>query len=323
MFKTVKKIFASRIFKLIFSSVLIYLAFRKFDVLNLLSQLAGVKIWFVILNIFISIFFVFLISYRWSLLLIKKPKFSDFLNFAKSSWAASFYGLFVPSMAGTDVVKWLIIDNKYPEISKTKLLGSVFLDRFIGMSTYMFVGFIFVFVARSKGIFVPDFLLVLIGLLVLGCLSFYIFIYFFDINKTIFRWKIFKRWKVLNKLIPVGELVNRKNLGQIVKGLLLSVVSEFGWVLQLWFISWYFGANLSLFSILVYIPVISVILLLPISIAGFGAREQLYLFFFLKVGGVAEGILLTSTFGGILAVLNCLIGGLVTLTPDFKKIDKK
>jgi len=63
-------------------------------------------------------------------------------------------------------------------------------------------------------------------------------------------------------------------------------------------------------------------LLLPISVAGFGAREQLYLFFFLKVGGIAEGILLTSTFSGILGIITALIGGLITLTPDFKKIGK-
>ncbi|MFA5531984.1 MAG: lysylphosphatidylglycerol synthase transmembrane domain-containing protein [Candidatus Shapirobacteria bacterium] len=317
MFNFFKKIFSSRIFKLIFSIVLIYFAFKKVDMMSLFSKLVEIKFWFVLVNILISICFTFLISYRWSLLLIKKPKFSDVWNFIKSSWAASFYGLFLPTSVGADVVKWIIIDKKYPEIPKTKLLGSVFLDRFVGLSTYMFVGLIFIFIARSKNIFIPDMVLYLVIGIVIVCLAFYIFVYFFDINKTIFKKKIFKR------LVSVDELVNRENLGQIIKGIFISIFSEFGWVLQVWFISCYFGANLSIFSIFIYIPIISLILLLPISVAGFGAREQLYLFFFLKVGGMAEGILLMSTFGGILAIINSLIGGLVTLTPDFKNIDKK
>jgi hypothetical protein len=317
MWNFLKKIFKSRVFRLIFSVVLIYFAFKKVNMVNLWHQLAGVKVWFLTVNILVAVGFSFLISYRWSLLLIKKPKLSDVLNFFKSSLAASFYGLFLPTAAGADVVKWIIIDQKYPQIPKTKLLGSVFLDRFVGLSTYMFVGLIFIFIARSKNIFIPDMILYGIMGIVVGCLAFYIFIYFFDVNRTIFKKKIFKRF------VSIGELVKKENLGQIFKGMLISILSEFGWVLQIYFISRYFWANLSIFSILIYVPIISLILLLPISIAGFGAREQLYLFFFLKVGGVAEGILLTSAFGGILAIINSLIGGLVTLTGDFKKIDKK
>lgn len=317
MLESLKKIFKSRILRLIFSGILIYLAFRKVDVKSLMGQLVGIKVWFLFLNIILSLGFSLLISYRWSLLLIKKPKIKDILTFFRSTMMASFYGLFVPSMAGTDVIKWLIIDQKHPEIPKTKLLGSVFLDRVVGLSTYIFLGLVFIFVAKSKGVYIPDFIFYLVLGLVVGFLAFYIFIYFFDVKKAIFRLKIFRRFA------SAGELVNRQNLPQILKGMAVSIFSEFGWVLQIWFISWYFGVNLSVFSILIYVPIISIILLLPISIAGFGAREQLYLFFFLPLGGITERVLLTSAFSGILAIINSLIGGLVTLTPDFKEIDIK
>lgn len=311
--KNIKKLFKSRIVRLIFSAVLVYFAFKKVDVKSLLGQLVGVKWWFILENIIVSLLLSFIISYRWSLLLIKKTKLKDILVFYKSSLMASFYGLILPSAAATDVVKWLLIEQKYPQIPKSKMLGSVFLDRIIGLSTYIFVGLIFIIIARSKGIFVPDMIFYSIIGLVVTFICFYIFIYFFDVKKTIFQLKIFKRFE------SVGELVNRENLPQIFKGMLVSIFSEFGWVLQTWFISWYFGANLSIFSILVYIPIISLILILPISIAGFGAREQLYLFFFLPLGGKAEGVLLTSTFGGILSVLMSLAYGLITLTPEFKR----
>jgi hypothetical protein len=60
-------------------------------------------------------------------------------------------------------------------------------------------------------------------------------------------------------------------------------------------------------------PIISLILVLPISWAGFGARENLFLIFFGQLGYPTEKLLLVSTFGGIMGILNALIGGLVLL----------
>jgi hypothetical protein len=115
------------------------------------------------------------------------------------------------------------------------------------------------------------------------------------------------------------ELIDEENKFQILKSLLFCLVSEFFWIVQLWFISWYFGTNLSIWSIFIFLPIISMILVLPISFAGFGAREQLYLLFFTGLAASTESILLTSAFSGVLAIIMSLIGGLVSLTPDFRK----
>ena len=313
-----KKIFKSKWFKISISLILIYLAFKKVDVVNLLRQLVGIKVWFLIINILICLMAVALGSYRWSLLLIKKPKLKDTWIFTKSSLAASFYGLFLPTSVAGDLLKWIIVDEKYPEIHKTKILGSVVLDRIVGLSMFMFVGLIMIIVALIYGVKLPILVVLLFGGLFLICLVFYIMIYFFNSKvNELFKFKFFKRFE------NISELITKENLGQIGKCLTLSLFTEFIWVAQMWFISWYFGANLSFFSILVFLPVISMILILPISIAGFGAREQLFLFFFVSGNVTKESILLTSTFAGMLGVVTALIGGLVTLTPDFKKIDKK
>ncbi len=311
-----KKIINSKLLKVLVSVVLIYFAFRKVDISSLFRQLIGIKIWFLVVNLAITILLVILTSTRWSLLLIKKPKLKDVLVFTKSSFAASFYGLFFPTAVAGDLLKWIIIDEKYPEIPKTKLLGSVILDRIIGMSMFMFIGLIMIFMATKKGVEIPILVtLVFIGIFT-GCLIFYIAIFFFKVEK-LFKLKFFKKFE------NIGELIKKDNLVQIGKSVLMSAVSEFFWVLQTWFISWYFGTNLSVLSIFVFMPIISMILILPISIAGFGAREQLFLFFFSSAASSNESILLTSTFFGILGIISSLMGGLMTLTPDFRRIDKK
>lgn len=307
-----KKIINSKILKFLISGLLIYFAFRKVDVFFLFKELTGVKIWFLIINILISFVSTGLIAFRWSLLVIKKPKWNDVMNFLKSCLSASFYGLFFPSSIVSDALKWVIIDEKYPKIPKSKLLGSILLDRFIGMTMFVFIGFVMLFVANYKEVEVPFVIkLGFLGLFIV-CLIFYVSIIFLDVGK-IFKLKLFKKFK------NVSELINKENLGQISKGILLCIVSDTLWIMQMWFISWYFKANISIVSIFILLPVISTILILPISIAGFGAREQLFLYFFVNQTTTAESVLLTASFSGIIGVLYTLLGGLVTLTPDFKK----
>ena len=307
-----KKIVGSKWVRVLFSVVLIYFAFKKVNVMELFRQLAGISIWFVLASICLSLLSSVLISYRWSLLLIKGPKVKDVLVFIKSSLAASFYGLFFPSAVAGDVLKWVIIDEKYPEIPKTKLLGSIVLDRFVGMSMFMFSGTVMLLVARFRGVTIPWLVELLFWGVFLGCMVFYLLLASGGLSK-IFKFKWFKKFE------NVAELVEKDNVKQVFKCVMVSFVSELFWILQMWFFSWYFNAGLSIMSIFIFLPVISMILVLPISFAGFGAREQLYLFFFGSMARSPESLLLTSTFSGILGVLLSLIGGLVTLTPDFKK----
>lgn len=312
-----KKIINSKIIKILISSVLIYFAFRTVDVAFLLRELSKVEWWFIVANILISLTLVGLVSWRWSLLILKKPKLKDVILFLKSSLSASFYGLFLPSSAlAGDALKWIIIDEKYPEIPKSKLLGSILLDRFIGLTVFVFLGFIMIFVAGIKGVEIPVIIRIMFLGLFIGCLLFYILVIVFDVKKIL-------RFKWLKKFGEIVDLVDKNNLGQILKSLGISLVSDMFWIGQVWFIGWYFGTNLSVISILIFLPVISTILTLPISFAGFGAREQLFLYFFVTGTTSGESVLLMSTFSGILGIITSLIGGLVTLTPDFKRSRKK
>ena len=309
-----KKIINSRLLRISISIILIYFAFKKVDVASLWRQLISMSWWFVVGTIFISLLGISLVSWRWSMLLIKKPQWKDIKVFNKSSLVGSFYSLFFPTSVAGDLLKWMIVDEKYPELSKSRLLGSVILDRFIGMSVFVLAGFIMLLFGDIDGKIIPLWVwLVFIGLF-FGCLVFYIGVCFFDLSKS-------KLWQIkfLKKFKDVAELVNKENRKQIFKAVCISLVSEMLWICQMWFISWYFGTGLTIVSIFVFVPIISMILSLPISFAGFGAREQLYVLFFGALATSTESILLTSAYSGILGIIVALIGGLVSLSPDFKK----
>lgn len=307
-----KKIIKSKWIKLSVSLVLIYFAFKKVDISSIFRQLSGISLLSLFFWMGISITSLIIISYRWSLLLIKSPKISDVIVFTKSIWSASFYGLFIPTAAAGDVFKWIIIDDKYPQIPKSKLGASILLDRFVGMSMLVFFGFVSQFFATSVGVEIPNLVRLGLSLVFGGCLLAYGLIF---TGKT----DLILRHKWFEKIRSIGDLVNKENFIQILKCLGVSMVSDFLWILQTWMISQYFGSNLSFVEILIYLPLISTILILPISIAGFGAREQLYLYFFSRPGTSPESILLTSTILGVMGILNSFIGGLVALTPEYRK----
>jgi glycosyltransferase 2 family protein len=309
-----KKIFTSRVFRLSISLVLIYFAFKKVDMSSLWQQLKGISWWFVLINILLSLCATVLVSFRWSLLLIKRPKLKDIAIFAKSSLVSGFYGLFFNTSVAGDLFKWIIIDEKYPKIPKSKLLASIFLDRFIGLSMFVFVGTIMVFLIKFDKDFIPLWIKAVFLVLFVVYSVFYLLLFLGNLSKL-------KLWnlKLIKKIRSVAELVHEENKFQILKSLMLCLVCEFFWIIQIWFISWYFKTGLSIWSIFIFLPIMSMILVLPISFAGFGAREQLYLLFFTGLAVSTESLLLTSAFSGILGIIMALIGGLVSLTPDFRK----
>ena len=305
MLEIVKKIFKSKLLRLTFSAVLIYFAFKKVDIVQLFKEIRGVPIWFVLVNILLSFLLVALISIRWSLLFFPKINLKTILTLTRANFLANFYALFFSTALVGEVAKWIVIDNKYPKIAKTKILGSVLLDRFIGFSVLMLIGFVSLIVGRGRGLVIPDYIFYIFLVLAVMCVLAYVIIYFFDITK------ILPKFTFLHKFDVAFDVLNGENKKQIIKCLLVSILSEFAWLWQVWFVGWKFGININFLSILIFIPIIAVILLLPISVGGFGAREQLYLFFFSQAGSSNESILLMSAFLGILGVINSLFGGVL------------
>lgn len=298
-----KKIFGSKIFRIAAAIILIYFAFQKVNIWSVLSQLAKVPLWFVLANVIYGFIVSMLGAYRWGLLLFDKPTLKETLIFTRANYMGGFYALFLPSSIAGDLIKWMPIHKKYPDIGKAKLLSSVLIDRVVGFSAFILVAFVSVIIGKLLNFSFPNYLFWVFLFLFLGVVVFYILVFNFDIEKLL------ERIPGLNKLVHVVELLKRENKKRIIRCLLVSFVCEFAWFCPVWVISLVFGAGFSLMSVFIFMPIISLLLVLPISVAGFGGREYLFLFFFSQVGIVDEKILLVSAFMGLIGILNSIIGG--------------
>ncbi|MBU4210250.1 flippase-like domain-containing protein [Patescibacteria group bacterium] len=298
-----KRILKSRLIKILFSGVLLYLVFRKIDLGSLLMEMRRVPWWFLLAMVLYGFLCALIGALRWSLLLLKKPRFKDILFFTKIIYIGSFYSLFLSSSVGGDLVKWLPLLKKYPKLSKVKIASSVLVDRIIGMSALVFGAFGAVLLGKFLKFDFPDYLFWLFLVLFVGVLGFYVLIWFFDLDN------FFSRFSVLRKLSEVVDFLKNENKKRIIYGFLISLFGVMIWNLPMWFYSLVFDAGIGLLPIYIFMPIISLILILPVSVAGFGAREALFLYFFGKLGIESEKILLVSTFTGVFGVLVALVGG--------------
>jgi hypothetical protein len=246
-------------------------------------------------------------SYRWSLLLFERPKFRDILVFTKSSFYGLFYSLVFPTGVAGDLLKWLPLKKEYPELSSAKLLSSSLVDRIVGFTAFIMVAFVASILGRLVGVKYPSYLLMVFGGIFVGVLIFYAIIFNFDIHG------ILSRFKILEKPLQIIDLLKDENKGRLLKCIGVAFISEFAWITPIYLTSNIFSAGMSLLSVYVIVPIIALILVLPISVAGFGARENLYLLFFGQMALGEQKILLVSTFTGIISVVLSLIGGILTI----------
>jgi len=303
----IKKILTSKIFRLVFSIILLYFAFKKIDASSLFSEVAKVPIWFVATILFYSFLGMLFGSARWCLIVLGKISLKDALFFSKVNLIGSFYSLFLSSSVGGDFFKWAYLHKKYEEVGKTRLGVSVIVDRVVGFSAFGLMAFLMMILGKLVGFQFPDYLFWIFLMLTMVILFFYGAVFYFDFEKKLSKFAFMEKFL---KIIMVLEKENKKIIFQ---ALLMSLFGQLLWALPFWFYSLIFGAGMSLLSIYILVPVISLILVLPISVAGFGAREQLFLYFFGPLGVADEKILLVSSFAGVIGLLVSLLGGLLIL----------
>lgn len=302
-----KRVFASKIFQLGLSAALIYFAFRKVNVVQIFTEISQVKWWIVGLLLIYMALTILIGGYRWAVLVLGKVSLREAWDFSKATWAGAFYSLFFPSAVGGDLLKWTTLINKYPQISKMKLAGTALIDRVIGFSAFSLAAMLALIAGRFLGYPFPMYLFWLFLGINIAMILGYVMVFTLDFEK------ILGRYRLTSKLLEVVDLLKTSNKGRIIKCFLISLVGEPFWMAMVWFASLIFGAGINFLDVLIFMPVIATILTLPISWAGFGARENLFLYFFGQLGLENKKLLLVSTFVGLMGVINALVGGIILL----------
>ena len=244
------------LFKILVSSLSLYVVFSKTDMKRTMTIIKGVGPAPFIIAALLYIVSQAISSYRWKLLL---PEQFTLRRLFSLYMIGAFFSSFLPGVIGGDVVKAYYLNKDAKKLSVT--LASIFMDRYLGYVSLMTIGIVaFPFTLSYFAGSVYEWLMPVILLtFVVGSLLF-------------FALRIGRRFKVIAEFYDYFGIIRQKK-GVIVKAVLLSVVIQLIGFAAVAVLASAMGEDIPILLLLVFLPIVITIMSMPISISGLGVRE--------------------------------------------------
>lgn len=255
------------ILKILVSAGFLYVVISKTGIDKVFSTIKGISVISFLVAVLIYLFSIYLCTIRWGLLLHEDFKLRRLFSL---HLIGSFFNQILPGIIGGDAVKAYYL---YRDTGKGgSSVASVFMDRYVGFCALMMVGVTaFPFGLRYfRGTYIEWILPVIVVLFITA--SFFIF-----------GLKIGKRIKILSGFYEYFALYKGKKT-IIIKTFLISVIVQVIIVFAVYALSRGLKVNIPLLPLFIFVPVISTISTIPISISGIGVREATFVLLFGSLG---------------------------------------
>ncbi len=245
---------------------------------------------------------------RWSIILKKDMKIS-YSRLFSIYFIGMFFNNFLPTMVGGDIVKgyYLYRSSKRGDIS----VASIFMDRYSGFAALILITSVALIpgYVRIKGTGLPAAFVFLIGGFVSASLVIWV--------ESLHGWAMSVLTKIhfygINKKIDTfyNVLMGYKNHHRLLlKVFLCSIYIQAGVIIGYYILGRGLGINIPIGYFFLYIPLTTMISMLPISLSGLGIREGAFIFLFTKVGATLEQAMTLSLMWFAITALVSLIGGI-------------
>lgn len=284
------------------SAILLWVVFRRVDLGEVFSSIKKVPWPALVGYVAIMAVVTILASWRWGWWLDRRQQGRVFPALVRATAISYLYNLFMPSSVGGDALKWT--SALHLGYTKRQLILSVILDRLSGVVGLVIFGFLSVVgmqlwgSVRLSPVIVWWFTAAFIG--TIGAMV---------LNGT--RWSVTS----LPLLRRVGflretELYLKTAHSAVLASVTISFVIHLVSYYAMFILSEGMQLHISIWYYFTLGSITSLVLILPISFAGFGVTEVSFVYFFTQVGGSKEGILalvaLMNIFKFVLALLGWL-----------------
>ena len=263
-----------------------------------------------------TMFGVLIRAYRWQVLLDAIGVRVPIGELTAIYFIGFLFNNLLPSGVGGDAVRMVEL-NRHSERG-SDAVTSVVVDRFIGLSALQAIALVaLIFDWKAVPAIVAYFTIVIfLAGLILGYLL---------INRPLYlalqtRIKLFKRLTEIKFVGNLFESFQRYPLPALGRSYLISLLFNIVHIAMHLFIGLGLGAQATLAHYAIFVPITSLVLLIPISFAGLGVREETYRQLFGQVGvpseiGVALSLLVyffgnicTGLFGGAIYLMRSVRG---------------
>lgn len=298
--------------KLLISACLIAWIVKKVNIDETLHILSSVKIPFLMVGVFWLLLDRVLMSYRWNILLVAKNIHIPFLQIMKIYFVGAFSGNFLPSSIAPDAVR-AYFASKYNS-NASDIVSSVFVDRLLGLISLAAIAlFSILFIYFDRGEINQKTLLVVLAIFILivillsseralNLIPIVKLRNFFSISKEGWIWKSFEKFYISCK-----EYKNNKK--EILFVLLLSFIVQGLSIFAVYVLSLSVNVEISIMDLFIFVPLINILIMIPVSIGGIGIQEGAFIYYFSQIGISTQAALTVALLFRALTVAGSLPGG--------------
>ncbi len=263
-----------------------------------------------------------LMALAWNVLLQAKGYKIPFIRMFDIFLMGNFFGLALPSSAGADAVKGYAVFKHIDDGVNT--VSSLILFRVLGVGLLITIATICVLTFGS--LFGDD----KIVFIVLGLMFFFI-LFFVFLSLRIVR-ELLKKTLNYKYLRKIGDFALRlydsiieykKYRSALGKVLLISLGIQASRILGIYVIGLSIGITLSFKYYMIIVPIVIVVTLIPITVAGLGLREVSFIYLFEQIGFSSTAAFTLSILTDLIILLISLIGGAIYLIKGFSPSKEK
>ncbi len=250
---------------------------------------------------------------KWQILLKAQGMEVPLGNLLSHTFVGLFFGNFLPTNVGGDLVRGYDLARQTLLPAETAV--SVLVDRLVGLIAFVFVAVVMALLVVYSGGQAGLWQVVVAAMVAfLGLCAGFALILSGRLRAQARR--LFNR-ALLSSLAPLYDRLSaalsayRRSYGALAQGFFISVlVLTIGSVVN-YLIALSLGGGISLLHIFLFTPLITFVLLIPISIGGIGLNQSAYVFFFNLVNVPEEKSLSISIIMQVIILLASLPGGVL------------
>ena len=263
---------------------------------EVLSTLSGMN-W----SWYLPAFLLFLLNiviraYRWYTLLHSLNERPSFGHLNYLYFVGFFANNFIPSGFGGDFVKIVSLRRTFGRGAEA--LSSVVMDRvtgLLGSAIIALIALIWNSLGHVTAVDLPNALWLLITLLSVGTPGLFLLIRWGrPLDILVMRFPKVQQLPKYDKLEQLVETVNRYPLPILLNSLLISLPFTLSLVAVQYFVARALSIDLPLAVFALFVPIIAILNLLPLSFNGLGVREGVYQFLFVPIGVSTAGAIAMS-----------------------------
>jgi hypothetical protein len=301
---------ALNILKIIVSVSLLIFIFSNLDLPAFFKAISQANPWWLLAALGMMMTGVLIRAYRWQILLDAIGVAVPLGELTSIYFIGFLFNNLLPSGLGGDAMRMLELSRHSKRGSDA--VTSVVVDRFLGLSSLQAIAI--VALIADWGAVPAAVAYFTIAIFLAGLVIGYLLI-----NRPLYttlqtNLGLFRRLSDIKVIGGLAESFQRYSLAALGQAYVISFLFNFSLIAMNLFIGLALGAQVSLAQYAVFVPITSLVLLIPISFAGLGVREETYRQLYGQVGVPPEiavaMALLMYIFGN---VCTGLIGGVIYL----------